>query len=281
MIADPGTEVVVSRCEQFDTGAVEATRIHSIAQNIARLMGTDELPPCRVQVSKLPPQHAGLGSGTQLSMAVAEAICRFCGIEWTPERLATEIADRGKRSAVGLHGYFHGGLVFESGSDRPDGCSFQRRVNLSPSWTVVIVRPRTPVATVSGEHETRQFDRLPPVDQATVTDLRHQIEQHILPAAEADDFRSFADAITKYNAASGELFRAVQGGCYNGPEVESVVRWFLQQGIRGVGQSSWGPGVFAWLENRQDAEQLVECLPETIEPIVITSAMNEGRQVET
>ncbi|MDG2220332.1 MAG: beta-ribofuranosylaminobenzene 5'-phosphate synthase [Rubripirellula sp.] len=294
MIADPATEIVVSRCERFDAGTIETARITDIAQRVAQLSGEPTLPNLRVELPQLPPRHAGLGSGTQLSMAVAEAFCHLLAIKQTPEQLATQIAGRGKRSAVGWHGYFQGGLIFEASTNEASTNearvtdtsvppsplnSVQQRVELPASWTVVVVRPRVPDRSVSGELETQQFHRLPEVAPQVVSELRSQVQQRILPAASIADFDPFAEAISCYNAASGELFRSVQSGPYNGPAVTALIQWLREQNIRGVGQSSWGPGVFAWFENRAEANRLVQSLPDWIEPIAIANPQNKARQL--
>ncbi|MEE2934608.1 MAG: beta-ribofuranosylaminobenzene 5'-phosphate synthase [Planctomycetota bacterium] len=289
MIADPATEIVVSRCERFEAGPIETARITNIAQRVAQLSNDSALPNLRVELPQLAPQHAGLGSGTQLSMAVAEAFCHLMAIKQTPEQLATKVAGRGKRSAVGWQGYFQGGLIFEAGTNGNSvhGTSLneipvnavQQRVELPPSWSVVVLRPRAADRSVSGELESQKFHRLPEVAAEVVAELRSQIQKRILPAASAADFHPFADAISRYNAASGELFRSVQNGTYNGPAVTALIHWLREQNIRGVGQSSWGPGVFAWFENRVKANQLVQSLPNWIEPITIANPRNEARQL--
>ena len=75
------------------------------------------------------------------------------------------------------------------------------------------------------------------------------------------DFESFAAALHDYNRRSGELFAAVQAGPYNGAAVTDLVANLLARGARGVGQSSWGPTVFAWFPDREQAEGFVRNWP--------------------
>ena len=86
MISEPTSEVVVTRCQTFNAGIVQNERITAIANRIAQFAGTDSLPSCRVEVIHLAPQHNGLGSGTQLSLAVAEAIVRVTGLDVTSDQ---------------------------------------------------------------------------------------------------------------------------------------------------------------------------------------------------
>ena len=40
---------------------------------------------------------------------------------------------------------------------------------------------------------------------------------------------------------------------YNGADVTALINWLIRQGVMKVGQSSWGPGVFAWFESESHA----------------------------
>jgi predicted sugar kinase len=56
------------------------------------------------------------------------------------------------------------------------------------------------------------------------------------------------------------VFAPVQGGTYAGPRVAALVEFIRAQGIAGVGQSSWGPAVFAVVADEERAEGLVRLL---------------------
>jgi beta-RFAP synthase len=278
MINRPVTEVTIEPWARFECDPAWQRRIHPIARRAATAMGHDALPELRVRVTRRATPHNGLGSGTQLSMAVAEAICRASGYRCDAERLARLIAGRGQRSAVGVHGYYRGGLIYEYSDGHSDLNPMRRNVALPAAWRVALFRPRRPVAAVSGSRERKQFAELAPVDQRRRVHLKRLAEGSILPAAESADFAEFADGVTDYNRASGELFRAVQGGPYNGPEVTQLVTDLIQRGARGVGQSSWGPTVFAWFECEPDLRALVDRLPEDYPSPVIAEPLNRGRR---
>ncbi|MEP3830402.1 MAG: beta-ribofuranosylaminobenzene 5'-phosphate synthase, partial [Rhodopirellula bahusiensis] len=72
------------------------------------------------------------------------------------------------------------------------------------------------------------------------------------------DFNVFADALTRYNRSSGELFASVQGGPYNGEATADLIERMIASGHRGVGQSSWGPGVFTWFDSEQAARRAAQ-----------------------
>jgi len=82
----------------------------------------------------------------------------------------------------------------------------------------------------------------------------------MLPALAEADCDNFGAALYEFNALAGQSFAAVQGGRYASPRVAEVVDFVRQQGVRGVGQSSWGPGVFAVVPDREQASDLVRRL---------------------
>ena len=67
-----------------------------------------------VRVHRTLPRHVGLGSGTQLALAVARALAELYDVESDARALARAVG-RGKRSAIGTWTFDDGGLVVEGG----------------------------------------------------------------------------------------------------------------------------------------------------------------------
>lgn len=281
MVDDPQTEVVVEPSGEFRCQEDPDSRVRSVAALVAASAGLPELPACHIRITARPPAHSGLGSGTQLAMAVAEALCRFIDHDVEADELAREIACRGERSAVGVHGYFCGGLIHEA----PDGKSpinpVCERIELPPDWRVALFRPAASEPLISGESESNQFSRLSPVLDDVRQSLEATLLDHILPAAKAGDLSRFAAAVTEYNHRSGMLFESVQGGPYNGRPVAELVKTLTDHGARGVGQSSWGPSVFAWFATPEEADSFCQTLPTDIQPYCLTQPRNSGRNLQT
>ncbi|MEL6106857.1 MAG: beta-ribofuranosylaminobenzene 5'-phosphate synthase, partial [Planctomycetota bacterium] len=101
MVACPQTVVTVSASHQFRADRTIESRATLIAERFATFLGQTGLPEVSISAEQLSPQHVGFGSGTQLSLAIAECLCELFGIEPDFETLCRDIADRGKRSAVG------------------------------------------------------------------------------------------------------------------------------------------------------------------------------------
>ena len=74
------------------------------------------------------------------------------------------------------------------------------------------------------------------------------------------DFWQLMELLESYMGLAAELFAGQQGGQYNGAEVARAALHAQQVGLRGVGQSSWGPTVFGFAAAHAAAEQAAEAL---------------------
>ncbi len=249
-------------------------RATAIAQRIADATGSPaSLPPVHVEVLDAAPAHTGLGSGTQLSLAIAEAILRVSPVTSSSE-LAADLtgipprvgelwlgaADRGRRSAVGTHGYLTGGFIAEGLTPARTLYPLNTldvRLEMPPAWRVAILLPIAAdgAGTVSGDQEQAKFDALDAVSTQRRDELANILTTRLMPAIQDADFASFCDATTQYNQSSGELFALVQGGAYNGAATTHLIARLRTAGFSGVGQSSWGPGVFVWHPDEASAAQ--------------------------
>src|SRR6185369_9568677 len=110
MIEKPALKLTVTEASDFSTAGQCAV----LAVDYARRWATfhqRQLPSCYLTIEQAIPQHAGLGSGTQLALAVAAALNAFAGLpSQTPTELALSVG-RGLRSAVGTYGFVFGGLI--------------------------------------------------------------------------------------------------------------------------------------------------------------------------
>lgn len=280
MIDGFGAVVKACSASSFAVEGLDSMRVTAIARRLSDAMDWTDLPRCQVQVIERPLAHSGLGSGTQLSLATAEAMCRCLQLNVPDDVLASQIAKRGLRSAVGIHGYFSGGLIVEgsSGDVLPTPINACRHhLELPSEWRVVVMLPRRTSEVICGDNEVQQFDQL----RAGSTKVNHHLHQllneQLMPAARDGIFNVFADTVQQYNRLSGELFEAVQGGSYNGAVVQDLVDQAIERGGRGIGQSSWGPAVFAWFENEDSAESFVDRMANEPADFTITSVRNHGR----
>lgn len=266
MVDQPTTELLLRPATTFDPGTVDSERIREIARRFAcpPQATCPPLPACAIRVRRQPAVHSGLGSGTQLALAVAAGLARLYAVERSVDQLIQHIAARGKRSAVGSLGFFHGGLIAETGAALPySDRSWWTRHTVPETWRALLIRPAKPSPAVSGERESQAFASLPPADPITKRTLT-RLGKEIQAAVATADFPAFAAALTQFNRLSGELFAAAQGGCYNGVQVSETIDAVQAAGATAYGQSSWGPTVFVICPDPTAAESLAARLPQPL-----------------
>ena len=123
------------------------------------------------------------------------------------------------------------------------------RFDFPKDWAIVLASP----VPGSGWHGVREREALAtitpsPTETATLCRL---VLLNLLPALVSNDFAAFGEALYEFNARVGDVFAPVQGGRYSSPAVASCINGFRQLGVKGTGQSSWGPSVFAIVKTEE------------------------------
>lgn len=245
MIESPSVRLKLGAATEFSVSGPSRERVEQAARRWAQAEGLGEPPACQVEVIEAPPFHVGLGVGTQISLAVAAGMRAWLG--W-PDQDSASLAikvGRGERSAIGVHGFGRGGLLVEAGKLAERAISpLVARAELPTDWRFLLIRPPGNEG-VSGAAERAAFERLPAIPAATSAAMCRETLLELLPAALEANFDRFADSLSRFGELAGSCFKPVQGGIFSSPRVASVVDAARQIGARGVGQSSWGPTVFA------------------------------------
>jgi len=284
MVSEPRLKVEVRGASEFRVCGRLCERVNWVVAQWCRHRGRTAPPSCEVTVCEAPEQHMGLGSGTQLAMAVVSGLDRIVGHQTAPAGDLAAAADRSRRSSVGTYGFLQGGLIVELGkeSTEPVGklfcrCSFPDR------WRWLLIRPERLPPAIFGTEEQAAFARVPHVPQEVRSRLAHLACEELVPAAKQAEFGRFSDALYEYGYLSGSCFSECQGGPYRGELLTRIVRQVRARGVMGVGQSSWGPTLFALLPDQDAAEELAADLNvwSAAEPLVIriTTADNQGAAV--
>jgi beta-RFAP synthase len=257
MIDAPGVRLSISTAGRFGVEGPFAGRVVEFVEQMRQAGWLPRELLCRIAVESAPRPHVGLGSGTQLAMAVAIGLNAFFN---GPGRTAADFAralGRGRRSAIGVYGALAGGLLVEAGKLADDELSpLVSRIELPPQWRFVLLIPREQQG-LSGLDEHRAFDRLPPVPAETTAELSRLLVLELLPATIEHDFDRFGDSLHRFGRMAGECFAAQQGGAFAGPHSLELIERLRDLGARGVGQTSWGPTVFALTRDAAEAEQLI------------------------
>jgi beta-ribofuranosylaminobenzene 5'-phosphate synthase len=199
----------------------------------------------KMSIKSAIPEHAGLGSGTQLSLAVATAITRLYDL---PERKPGELAailHRGARSGVGIGTFMHGGFIVDAG--RGENTEVPPVISHMPfpeHWRIILVFDDS-VEGINGVPERRAFNTLPPMNEITSGTLCRLTLMQALPAISENNCEKFGDAITQIQNIIGDYFAEAQGGRYTSPFLKPILETMSMEGATGMGQSSWGPTGFA------------------------------------
>jgi beta-ribofuranosylaminobenzene 5'-phosphate synthase len=294
LVDPPAVDVEIKPAAHFHVTGSLSERAEQFAQSAAAAWQLPMPPPCQISV-RAPSDHIGLGVGTQLGLAIAGGLRRFLQLpEITVEALASAVGRAG-RSAVGTYGFQQGGLIVDAGHlvgwappttaqghasvGGAHPTRLQRRLALPGEWRFVLVRPANQRG-LAGATESDAFARLPPVPDHVTRELWRIADDQLLPAAECADCNAFGEAVYQFGRLAGECFAAVQGGPFASGEIAGLVAAIRARGIPGVGQSSWGPTVFAICSSQSEAEVLDEWLRHQLAAgspeISIASPNNEG-----
>lgn len=252
----PRLVLKVARAEGLKVEGPQAERVEAIAERVHRLL---ELKPrLHIVVEEAIPEHVGLGSGTQQALALASAIARQRHLDAPVARLSA-LTGRARRSGVGFHLFRLGGFVVEGGHAAARGSTggvppLLARHAIPETWRVVVALPVTD-ARISGEAEEEAFRRLRPADERTVDRIARSVLTGLLPALVEQDLAGFGRALAETQELVGACFAPVQEGAFH-PAATSLVRALKKAGACGVGQSSWGPAVYAFAADEKEEERL-------------------------
>ena len=258
LVDHPGLCVHVEPAADWSANGWLSDRALEFAQRFVATLPADERQPFRVTVEYAPTAHRGLGVGTQLGLATARAVAVESGhADWPAVELAVRVG-RGERSAIGVHGFDCGGLIVEGGKLPGEPLSpLVARVPFPADWHVLVYDPPGDAAWHGGR-EREAFAQLasagPPPSETQ--SLCRVVLTGLLPALAARDLGGFGEALYEFNARAGDLFAVAQGGRYAGSAVAELVTRLRRMGVKGVGQSSWGPTVFAVVGSLVEANEL-------------------------
>jgi beta-RFAP synthase len=248
------TVVSLRRAESFDVRGPDAQRA---GDYLRRLLDIHD-PPTSValQLHRAIPEHVGLGSGTQLALAVGKAFGALFDLSVSIRELAARL-DRGARSGIGIGAFEEGGFVVDGGRSAAGGHPpVISRMRFPDSWRVVLVFDRVERG-LFGEAERAAFRAMQAFPQQRAAHLAHLVLMRLMPALVEEDFTSFGAAIGEIQGTVGDYFAAAQGGRFASRAVADVLAWLEAKGIAGVGQTSWGPTGFAVVDSEVRAQALL------------------------
>ncbi len=260
MVDEPTTIVQISSSDKYDVYGVMADRINRTVASWAAFHRRPIPSNCVVQVIRATPPHIGLGSGTQLALCVARALNVHYGLDSNGIESVVRSVERGRRSSVGSWGFHLGGCIVELGASADQTFApLRQRIAVPEEWRVLVAwAPQN--TGLHGKAEESAFSRLPQISPQTTEALARIALNRIIPALEHRDFSRFSQSIYEYGMMSGRCFEVLQGGPFASEQIAGLVDRLNKFGICGVGQSSWGPAVYAILKDDEQANWLQQKL---------------------
>jgi beta-ribofuranosylaminobenzene 5'-phosphate synthase len=280
-IGGPCTRLTLARAEAALVEGPEAPRAAHALDKIKAALA----PQGRYHLSihEAIPAHAGLGSGTQLALAIAAAVRRLEDLPADPAADAA-LLERGARSGLGAGLFTLGGFIVDGGRGA-SGLTppVVARLPFPPEWRALLVtEPRG--AGLSGEHEREAFAALPRAEAALAGEACRRVLMQALPALVEQDIAAFGAAISRIQEIVGDYFAPAQGGRrFVSPAVEDAVAALLEQGAVGSGQSSWGPTGFAFVASDACARRICERARPRVAPeveISVVQGLNAGARID-
>ena len=252
------TSITFNAASQLRVTGPENERVRRYLQVMQRALDIETT--CHVRIEEVVPAHAGLGSGTQIALAVAAGVRRFHGLPLNVRGDAIRL-ERGARSGVGIGLFDHGGLVVDGGrGPLTTAAPVVSRMPFPEQWRILVVLDPHRQG-VHGPDEREVFSKLAPSSDGQAAHLCRLVLMKALPALAECDIAGFGSAIKEMQELLGDYFAAIQGGSrFSSPDVAAALATLEDEGAYGIGQSSWGPTGFAFAPSAEEANRLVESI---------------------
>lgn len=249
----------------------------------------------RISLKSVVPPHVGLGSTTQLSMAIASALASLFKIKCEAPYLA-KVMGRGGTSGIGVAAFQFGGFLLDGGhpfkkkGEKRDFLPSRAskappppilfRYDVPEDWMFVVALPNLPKG-LHGPSEVRVFKERCPILDVEVGNVCRLLLMKMLPALKERNIEDFGSSLTQlqkigFAAATVDFMQ---------PAVKSCIQIMLNKGAYGAGQSSFGPNAYALVKGESQARKLSLIVNKFIQEacggtVFYSSANNKGAKVE-
>jgi beta-ribofuranosylaminobenzene 5'-phosphate synthase len=261
---------------------ITSQRIHGFLRSLRSRQNVKAL---QIEVLEEMSFHTGLGSGTQLGLALSAAV-ELMTHRRVPEdtfQLAQRV-DRAERSAIGTAGFARGGFLIDHGESSGTQSRQIDRVQFPDEWRFVVLKP-VDSQGLSGEQEQFFFKQGKSMPAKLIADIEKQILQQVVPSVREQRFDTFAKALENYGQTVGAYYAAEQGGVFAHPVMRQLVVHLRENNVAGMAQSSWGPLIGIPAESQEHAESILQVIPSMIDSsrlsAVIVEPLNTGATIRS
>jgi len=241
------------------------------------------------------PSHVGLGSKTQLSLAIASAIAKLKDLDISHKSL-TNIVGRGGTSGIGWRGFKTGGFILDGGHDfgigkeketfLPSSASNSAdpaltifRYNIPEHWRFVLVIPNVRKGAY-GDEEVSIFQKHTPIPKEEVNEVSHQILMKVIPGILKNDLSCFGEGLKRIQNIG---FKRVEIDLQHNI-VKNLLNFLENYDLKAYGMSSFGPSVVGVTESDSEAKKLFEAVHDHLRNIgghiYVCKPNNTGAKIE-
>jgi len=287
-LEEPRAVIMAKQSQEFNIINETNVYIDDIAENVINRLGRSNV---EVRIEKAIPRHVGLGSTTQLSLALGTAIMRIMGKQINVRELAVTL-DRGRDSGIGIAAFQYGGFIVDSGRRISNGIiGFPKslrdlphpifRARIPRDWYIIIAIPRNRMGP-----DERAERRVMDAPQLIPRDIQYELYKllilKLIPSLIEGDIKLFGEAITKIQTLVGTYFSRYQGGIFCCEETEFIINSLLKHGAYDAGQSSWGSTAYSIVKGYRKAVKVLSMVKKDSEErgyeigMFITRGRNKG-----
>ena len=211
-----------------------------------------------LEIMKSPPKHIGLGSGTQQSLCFIHAINILLNLNLSKDE-CIELSLRGKRSGIGIGTFYNGGFVV-------DGCKKDRlypktlfNLKFPKQWHIILINDTLQRGSF-GKKESEFFDNKKNKIETINKELSFILMRGLFPSILYQDFSNFSDNLNHYQKMTARFYKSNQKDTYLSSDIAKIIRFATNSGFKGVGQSSWGPLSYIFVESKAEAKDLIKAM---------------------
>lgn len=282
----PGWKVEVSKARKWEVDPLASPVVELLKERIK------PKGKFKVKVSGSIPVHVGLGSQTQLSLAIATGMTAFIRSKPGVRELA-RLVGRGGTSGIGVTAFEKGGLILDGGHRYSEKGGFlpSRYSRSGPppvlatypfpkDWFFVIGVPKG--KQIFGKDEAKAFKDHTPVPRKEVGAVARLVLLKLLPALVEQDLESFGQAIQRIQELG---FKRIENRL-QGESVKRLQQYMIKRGATGAGLSSFGPACFCMVDSKVAAKKMATDLKRYLKArgggkVFFTQAADKGASVST
>ena len=275
-------------CDIIDTNDSNIKRYKQVILNCKQYIGkyTESI---YIKINNLIGVHKGVGSGTQLSMAIVECFNQTYDLNLSIDQKAF-LALSGGTSSIGVYCFSNGGYLVDAGRLYPKEKNIVGPGEIfcfdslpplvtrieAPSWYVCILIPQK-LKEINGDDEKNLFDLFTPIPNNQVNEICMWILKGIIPSITTNNIYSFGFCIEKIMSLG---FKKKEIDT-RGTVISDRIRVLKRLGLKGVGMSSFGPTVFGFIDNDVLAKKIYDDIYRLFynDKVYLTTIRNKGADI--